>query len=149
MRPSFHPRLINDPFSDPGLFIPFLFEKKALIFDLGELQSLSSKDLLKISHAFVTHSHMDHFIGFDYLLRILLGREKKLHIFGPPDFFDRVEGKLSAYTWNLVSEYQNNFSIKVTDLIEEKRQNGKKIQDFIDNKEYVTYSRYTRLRRGI
>jgi len=116
MRPSFHPRLINDPFSDPGLFIPFLFEKKALIFDLGELQSLSSKDLLKISHAFVTHSHMDHFIGFDYLLRILLGREKKIHIFGPQDFFDRVEGKLSAYTWNLVSEYQNNFSIKVTEV---------------------------------
>jgi ribonuclease Z len=116
MRPSFLPRLINDPFSDPGLFIPFLFEKRALIFDLGDLQALSSKDLLKISHAFVTHSHLDHFIGFDHLLRILLGREKELHIFGPPEFFTRVEGKLSGYTWNLVSEYQNNLSIRVTEV---------------------------------
>ncbi|MDB9823299.1 MBL fold metallo-hydrolase [Deltaproteobacteria bacterium] len=116
MKPSFHPRLINDPFSDPGLFIPFLFEKKALIFDLGELQHLSSKDLLKISHVFITHSHMDHFIGFDSLLRLFLGREKELHIFGPPDFFSQVEGKLSAYTWNLLSGYQNNFSIKVTEV---------------------------------
>ncbi len=116
MRPSFLPRLINDPFSDPGLFIPFLLEKRALIFDLGDLQPLSSRDLLKISHAFVTHSHMDHFIGFDHLLRIFLGREKELHIFGPPEFFTRVEGKLSAYTWNLVSEYQNNFSIRVTEV---------------------------------
>jgi ribonuclease Z len=116
MKPSFHPRLINGPFSDPGLFIPFLFERRALIFDLGELQPLSARDLLKISHAFVTHTHMDHFIGFDYLLRILLGREKELHVFGPPDFFSRVEGKLASYTWNLVAEYENDFNLKVTEF---------------------------------
>ncbi|MBW2610171.1 MAG: ribonuclease Z [Deltaproteobacteria bacterium] len=116
MRPSFHPRLINDPFSDPGLFIPFLFEKRALMFDLGELQSLSPRDLLKVTHVFVTHTHMDHFIGFDTLIRIFLGREKELHIFGPPDFFDHVEGKLAGYTWNLVNEYQNDFKLRVTEV---------------------------------
>lgn len=116
MRPSFHPRLINDPFSDPGLFIPFLFEKRALMFDLGDLSSLSSKDLLKVSHVFVTHTHMDHFIGFDTLLRTLLGRDKTLHLFGPPDFFQHVEGKLAGYTWNLVSEYENDLILKVNEV---------------------------------
>jgi ribonuclease Z len=116
MRPSFHPRLINDPFSDPGLFIPFLFEKRALMFDSGDLSALSPRDLLKITHVFVTHTHMDHFIGFDTLLRIFLGREKELHIFGPPDFFRHVEGKLAGYTWNLVNEYENNFMLKVTEV---------------------------------
>ena len=120
MKPSFHPRLINGPFSDPGLFIPFLFERRALVFDLGELQPLSARDLLKISHAFVTHTHMDHFIGFDHLLRVLLGREKELHVFGPPDFFSRVEGKLSSYTWNLVAEYENDFNLKVTEVHQDK-----------------------------
>jgi hydroxymethylglutaryl-CoA synthase len=43
----------------------------------------------------------------------------------------------------------DSFSIKVTDLIEEKRKKAKKIQDYIDNKEYVTYAQYTRLRKGI
>jgi len=43
----------------------------------------------------------------------------------------------------------DSFSIKVTDLIEEKRKRIKKIQDYIDDKEYVTYAKYTRLRRGI
>ncbi len=43
----------------------------------------------------------------------------------------------------------DSFSIKVTDLIEEKRKKTKKIQDYIDNKEYVTYAQYTRLRGGI
>lgn len=120
MRPSFHPRLINDPFSDPGLFIPFLFEKRALMFDLGDLSSLSPKDLLKVSHVFVTHTHMDHFIGFDTLLRTLLGRDKTLHLFGPPDFFQHVEGKLAGYTWNLVSEYENDFVLKVNEVHQDK-----------------------------
>ena len=120
MRPSFHPRLNNDPFSGPGLLIPFLFEKRALMFDLGDLSSLSSKDLLKVSHVFVTHTHMDHFIGFDTLLRTLLGRDKTLHLFGPPDFFQHVEGKLAGYTWNLVSEYENDFVLKVNEVHQDK-----------------------------
>jgi ribonuclease Z len=119
MRPSFHPRLINDPFSDPGLFIPFLYEKRALLFDLGELKALSPKDLLKVTHVFVTHTHMDHFIGFDTLLRIFLGREKDIHLFGPPGFLGHVEGKLAGYTWNLVNEYQTNFGLKVTEVQKE------------------------------
>ena len=120
MRPSFHPKLINDPFLDPGLFIPFLFEKRALLFDLGDLHALSSKDLLKVTHVFVTHTHMDHFVGFDMLLRIFLGREGEIHLFGPTDFLSHVEGKLAGYTWNLVSEYPNNFGLRVTEIQKER-----------------------------
>jgi hydroxymethylglutaryl-CoA synthase len=43
----------------------------------------------------------------------------------------------------------DSFSIKVTDLIEKKRKGIKKIQDYIDDKEYVTYAKYTRLRGGL
>lgn len=120
MKPSFHPRLINDSFSDPGLFIPFLFERRALLFDLGDLSKLSARDLLKISHVFVTHTHMDHFIGFDTLLRILLGRDKAIHLFGPSGFIQKVEAKLSAYTWNLIESYENTLFINVTEIKEEK-----------------------------
>ena len=116
MKPYFHPRLVNDSFSDPGLFIPFLFEKRALLFDLGDLSALSAKDILKISHVFVTHAHMDHFIGFDTLLRLLLGRDKEIHLFGPSAFIQKVEAKLGAYTWNLLENYENTLSINVTEI---------------------------------
>ena len=106
MRPSFHPRLINGPFDDPGLFIPFLFQKRALIFDLGDIQVLQAGDLLKISHAFISHTHMDHFIGFDRLLRHMLGRGVRLALFGPAGFFNHVAGKLAGYAWNLVDNYK-------------------------------------------
>ena len=116
MRPSFSPRLINGPFDDPGLFIPFYFQNRALIFDLGDISCLASKDLLKISHAVVTHTHMDHFIGFDRLLRTDLGREKTLAVFGPAGFIENVEGKLAGYTWNLVEKYNYPLTLQIAEV---------------------------------
>ncbi len=116
MKPSFHPRLINDPFSDPGLFIPFLFKRRALLFDLGDLSRLSARDLLKVTHVFVTHTHMDHFIGFDTLLRLLIGRDKEIHLFGPTNFIQKVHAKLSAYNWNLIENYEDTLTIKVAEI---------------------------------
>jgi ribonuclease Z len=116
MRPSFHPRLINGPFHDPGLFIPFVFQNRALIFDTGDINGLCARDILKISHAFVTHAHMDHFIGFDHLLRIMLGRDKKLSLFGPAGFLKNVEAKLAGYTWNLAEKYNYPLRLQVTEV---------------------------------
>jgi ribonuclease Z len=116
VKPLFHPKLINDPFGDPGVYVDFLFEKRALLFDLGDLHSLSSRQLLRVTHAFVSHAHMDHFAGFDSVLRVLLGREKVVHLFGPPGFLDRVEHKLAAYTWNLVEGYEHELLFRVTEI---------------------------------
>ena len=116
MRPSFQARLIHDPFSDPGLFVTFLFRRRAFLFDIGDLQGLSARDLLKVTHVFVTHAHVDHFIGFDQLLRVTLGREKEIHIFGPPGFFGHVEGKLAGYMWNLVGDYPEESTLRVTEV---------------------------------
>lgn len=116
MRPTFSPRLINGPFEDPGLYIPFVFQNRALLFDLGDLSALTTRDLLKISHVFVTHTHMDHFIGFDTLLRALLGRSKILHIYGPAGFIQNVEGKLAGYTWNLVENYPHSLELEVAEV---------------------------------
>ena len=116
MRPSFHPRLTNGPFDDPGLYIPFLFQQRAMIFDLGDIACLSARELLKITHTFVTHTHMDHFIGFDRLLRILLGREKTLLLFGPAGFLKNMEGRLAGYSWNLVGHYDYPLNLKITEV---------------------------------
>jgi len=116
MRPTFHPHLVNGSTGDPVLFVDCLFEHRALLFDLGDIQALPPRKLMRISHVFVTHAHMDHFIGFDWLLRILLGREIDLQLFGPPGFLAQVEHKLRAYTWNLVHNYVSDFTLRVTEL---------------------------------
>ena len=105
MKPVFHPYLVNPPFEDPCLYVKLLWEKRALLFDLGRLDRISSGKLLKVSHVFVSHTHIDHFIGFDILLRVSLRKEAPLTLFGPPGMISNVEGKIRAYTWNLIEEY--------------------------------------------
>ncbi|MEZ5445419.1 MAG: MBL fold metallo-hydrolase [Gammaproteobacteria bacterium] len=116
MRPIVNPQLVNGPYGDPGLYVDFLFERRALLFDLGELGALGPRKLLRLTHVFVTHTHMDHFIGFDTLLRVCLGRDACIEMTGPPGFADRVEHRLAGYTWNLVENYAGSVEIRVTEL---------------------------------
>lgn len=105
MRPNLHPRLVNGRFGDPALFVEMLHRKDALLFDIGDLAPLSARDLLRVTHVFVSHSHIDHFIGFDALLRVAVGREKIVEMIGPAGFLDRLGHKLQAYEWDLVDRY--------------------------------------------
>lgn len=116
MRPAFLPELVNDPFGDPALFVDMMFEGRALLFDLGDLHALAPRKILRVSDIFVSHGHMDHFIGFDWFVRICLGRDRGVRLYGPPGSLDQVEAKLAAYTWNLVQRYANDFALTVMEL---------------------------------
>jgi ribonuclease Z len=62
------------------------------------MDPLSTRVLLRVSDVFVSHTHMDHFAGFDHLLRVCLGRDSGVRMYGPPNFISQVEHKLAAYT---------------------------------------------------
>jgi ribonuclease Z len=111
MRPSIHTQLVNGAFGDPALLVDFRFERRALLFDLGALGALSTRQLLRVSDAFVTHAHMDHFAGFDHLLRVCLGRDSGITLWGPPGFTAQVGHKLAAYTWNVIGNYETEFVV--------------------------------------
>ena len=116
MRPLFEPRLVNGAFGDPGLYVDFLDERRAVLFDLGDVSALPPRKLIRLTHVFVSHAHMDHFAGFDHLLRVVLGRKERLALIGGPGFVSRVEHKLRAYEWNVVHRYEPPLVIDVREL---------------------------------
>jgi len=105
MRPSFNHFAVNGLFDDPVVYVQFLRQRRAILFDAGDIGSLTAKQINKLTDVFVTHMHIDHFIGFDKIIRILLRRNFPLNVYGPSGITVAVEGKLKGYTWNLVEEY--------------------------------------------
>jgi ribonuclease Z len=116
MRPLLHPSLVNGRTGDPALYIETLFEKRAILFDLGDIRALSPRKVQRLEHIFVSHAHIDHFIGFDHLLRLLVGREKTISLYGPDGFIDHVHHKLHAYLWNLAHGYLCDLVFVVTEI---------------------------------
>lgn len=121
MKPVFFPKLINGPFGDPGVYVDFLFERRAMLFDLGDLRALPTRQIMRLSDVFVSHAHMDHLFGFDWLLRLCLGRDKCIRLFGPAGFLDQVGHRLAGYTWNLVANYPTDFTLDVTEVVDERQ----------------------------
>src|SRR5215470_7584696 len=116
MRPLLHPTLVNGRSGDPAVYIETLFEKRAILFDLGDITPLSPRKIHRLDRVFVSHAHLDHFIGFDRLLRILVGREKTVALYGPRGFIDHVHHKLQAYLWNLADRYLSDLVFVVTEI---------------------------------
>jgi ribonuclease Z len=116
MRPLLHAFLVNGRSGDPAVYVETLFEKGALLFDLGDLSNLSPRQIQRLEHVFVSHAHVDHFIGFDRLLRVLVGREKTIRLYGPAGFIACVHHKLAAYCWNLVDRFPVDLVFVVTEV---------------------------------
>jgi ribonuclease Z len=116
MRPLLHAVLVNGRWGDPAVYVEALFERRALLFDLGSIENLPPRKILRLTHVFVSHAHVDHLVGFDRLLRTLVGRDKKLCLYGPEPFVDHVHHKLHGYCWNLGKGYPLDLEFLVTEI---------------------------------
>ncbi len=69
-------RLVNGSTGDPVLFIDYPGRDDAILFDAGENASLGLDRLGDLGAVFITHHHVDHFIGLDRIVRANLDRDK-------------------------------------------------------------------------
>ena len=116
MTPLLHPFLVNDPFGDPAVYVELKFARRGLLFDLGDLHALPPRKILRLSDIFVSHMHVDHFIGFDQVLRTLLGREQTVRLYGPAGILEAVEHRLAGYAWNLTERFTTDLAFDVTEV---------------------------------
>lgn len=98
-------RQINSPFDDTAFFARNIYKKHPVLFDCGRLGKITNAELLSISDIFISHTHIDHFYGFDRIIRGSICAEKTVRVFGPPGIIKNVQGKIDAYTWNLIRSY--------------------------------------------
>jgi ribonuclease Z len=113
-RTSLRTRLLNGQTGDPALLVQLRWQGRAVLIDLGRIDRTPAPVLFPIEAVFVSHAHMDHFMGFDQLLRLFLARDTTLRLYGPEGIADCVQGKLAGYTWNLTDDYV--FCIDVTEI---------------------------------
>lgn len=116
MRPTLHPRLLNGRDGDPGIYLEALHAPESILIDCGDLSALTPRHLLRVGVLLVSHAHMDHWAGFDRLLRLLVGRQKHLPVVGPAGFAERLYHRLQAYTWNLVDRIPTELAFEVTEV---------------------------------
>ncbi|QWG20226.1 hypothetical protein KMZ68_10540 [Bradyrhizobium sediminis] len=85
--------LINGRTGDPALYIETLFEKRAILYDLGNITSLLPRKMRRLAQCSFRTPVSIIFFGFDRLLRVLFGRDKKIHLYGPIGFVNHVHHK--------------------------------------------------------
>jgi ribonuclease Z len=102
---SLRTRLLNGQTGDPALLVQLRWQGRAVLIDLGRIDRTPAPVLFPIEAVFVSHAHMDHFMGFDHLLRLFLPRDAVLQVHGPEAFLARMEARLGGYTWNLTEDY--------------------------------------------
>ena len=105
------PKFVNGVSGDPAVYGFCPKSGDALLFDLGSLKKLPAKMRLKVKTVLVSHTHVDHFIGFDELLRVNIPHRRTVDIVGPANITQNVFGKLSGYTWNLLEPGQITFRV--------------------------------------
>mgnify|MGYP003730971509 CR=1 FL=1 len=101
LSPSFFSGLLDDPL----LFIRVPPPMRNILVDCGQMDHLAKRTLKSIGSLFISHAHMDHFIGIDKFIRSNLVSPKTIDIFGPPDISKKLAAKLSGYDWNLVEDF--------------------------------------------
>lgn len=104
----FSPQLVNSPSQDPSLYMEIAEHKKTILVDCGELYSLTDQQINKIGDIFISHTHIDHFAGFDRIIRSLVRYryDRSLRVCGPENIAQQVQYKLLSYTWNLPFAHQ-------------------------------------------
>ncbi len=95
------------------------------ICDCGEAKALTVKDCQDTRAIFISHTHIDHFVNFDTILRHQIGIGKTVVICGPEGITNQVQNRIKSYCWNLIEkdtityeirEIQENNNIKTIQL---------------------------------
>ncbi len=97
-----------------------------ILIDCGEniFYKLSQNDIKNTDLLLLSHFHIDHIAGFDYLFRRIYDRESKpIIIYGPPNTSKFIQNRLRGYIWNLIENVPGEWIVNdiYDDLIKSRK----------------------------
>lgn len=107
IEPAFFAGLLDDPL----LLVNMRPEGTSILFDCGQAHHLAKRVLKSIRAVFISHAHMDHFMGIDTLVRHTHVSPRTIEIFGPPGIAAKMSHKFAGYDWNLTEPYWCTFRV--------------------------------------
>lgn len=108
IEPAFCAGLLDDP-------VLYLYVRplgRAIMFDCGQVHHLAKRVLKSVDALFISHPHMDHFMGVDTFVRHVHVSPRTVEIYGPPGIAERTGCKLRGYEWNLSEDYWCNLWVR-------------------------------------
>jgi ribonuclease BN (tRNA processing enzyme) len=103
--------LVNGIFGDPLLHLLVRHQRRSLLFDLGESGRLPARTAHQVTDVFISHAHMDHISGLQWLLRSRLGEYPACRLYGPPGLAGHVEGFLQSFLWDRIDDRGAAFEV--------------------------------------
>src|SRR6266540_3130291 len=97
LEPSFFAGLLDDPL----LLINIRPLGRSILFDCGQIHHFAKRVVKSLDAIFISHTHMDHFMGLDTIIRNVHVSPRTIHLYGPPGIARKTENKLAGYEWNL------------------------------------------------
>lgn len=103
--------LVNGVFGDPLLHLRIRHKGRSLLFDLGEGSRLSARLAHQVSDVFISHAHMDHIAGFQWLMRSRLGEFPLCRLYGPPGLAKHINGFIQSILWDRIGDRGPRFEV--------------------------------------
>ncbi len=107
IEPAFFAGLLDDPV----LLLNIRPTGRGILVDCGRVHHLAKRVMKSIDVLFVTHAHMDHFMGVDTVIRHNHVSPRTLELFGPPGIAEKMSTKFASYDWNLAEQYWCSFRV--------------------------------------
>lgn len=105
------PTLFSGLLDDPVLIVQVRPTGRSIMLDCGQIHHLAKRVLRSVDAIFISHAHMDHFMGVDHLIRNVHVAPRTIRLYGPPGIAERFRHKVSAYDWNLAETHWCDFEV--------------------------------------
>jgi ribonuclease Z len=105
------PTFFAGQLDDPVLLVRVRPRGKNLLVDCGQIHHLAKRVLKGVEAIFISHAHMDHFMGIDTFIRHNHVSPRTFDLYGPPGLAGRLAHKLAGYDWNLTEDYWCTFRV--------------------------------------